>query len=424
MEKVAILGMGLSGRSCKDFFLRKKIPFICVDRDQKTLKELSLQNISTILETEIMPKNISTLIVGPAISRTHPWVLLAKQRKIPIKTEIDLALEILSKNKKPCFGITGSNGKTTTALFLAHLLNICGVKSLAVGNIGVLFLDHVENSDIAAFSVELSSFQLEKANLYSVMTAGVILNFSANHLDFHKNMKEYLLAKFNLRFYLDKKAPFFIPKEIFLEAVNVYSNSFKIEDYINDSLIKQDLNIFPHDIYNFSIAFLLASSVYDISEHMFYKAIHSFRKPPHRLENIIEIDGIKYVNDSKSTTVAAVRAAVLAIRKNVIIIMGGIDKGGDFSSLLSVFENKVKLVICFGKAAKLLYYIFSIEYLVSKRETLEEALEEACKHAKKGDTVLFSPGCSSFDQFKNFEHRGEMFKKLVYRLKRERFCET
>lgn len=424
MEKVAILGMGLSGRSCKDFFLRKEIPFFCVDKNQEILTELSNQNIPVILETEIMPKNISMLVVGPAIPKTHPWICLARQRKVPIKTEIDLALEVIAKNKRTCFGITGSNGKTTTALFLSHLLNEYGVKSLAVGNVGVLFLDYVEDLNISAFSVELSSFQLEKANTYSIMTAGVLLNFSSNHLDYHKNTKEYLLAKFNLIRYLDRKAPFFVPRELFLDALNVYSNSFRIEDAIEDILIEKNLNVFVHDIYNFSAAFLLASSIYNIPKNIFYKAINSFQKPPHRLENIIEIDGIKYVNDSKSTTVAAVKAAVLATNKDIIIIMGGIDKSSDFSSLVPVFKDRVKLVICFGKAAKLLYCIFSVEYLVNKRETLEEALEEACKYAEKGDTVLFSPGCSSFDQFKNFEHRGEVFKELVHKLKRERFCET
>lgn len=424
MKKIAILGMGVSGRSCKDFFVRKNIPIFCVDGDQEVLEGLRSQNVSVMLEKEMMPKDISTLIVGPSIPITHPWICLAQQRNIPIKTEITLALEIIVKRKKLCFGITGSNGKTTTTLFLSHLLNTYGVRSLPVGNIGEVFLDNVENLDISVFSIELSSFQLEKASVCPGMIAGAILNFSANHLNYHKNMEKYLLAKFNLRHYLNQKAPLFVPKELLLEAKRLYSESYKIKEVIDDILIQHCSTIFPHDIYNFSVAFLLASSIYDIPKDIFYEAINSFRKPPHRLEYVDKVDDVKYFNDSKSTTVASIKAAVLAMERNIIIIMGGVDKGGDFSCLLSTFQGRVKLVICFGKAAKLLYCIFSIEYLVHKRETLEEALEEAYKHAQKGDTVLFSPGCASFDQFKNFEHRGEVFKNLVYKLKRERFCET
>lgn len=424
MKKVAILGMGLSGRSCKDFFIRKDIPILCVDKDHGVLEDLRSQNVSVMSEKEVMPKDISTLIVGPSVPITHPWICVAQQRNISIKTEIDLALEIIRKKKRFCFGITGSNGKTTTTLFLSHLLNKYGVKSLAVGNIGEVFLDHVENLDISVFSIELSSFQLEKATICPGMMAGAILNFSTNHLDYHKNMQEYLLAKFNLRNYLNQKAPLFVPKELFLEAKKLYSESYKIKEVIDDILVQHCSTIFPHDIYNFSVAFLVASSFYDIPKDLFYEAINSFQKPPHRLEYVDKVDDVKYFNDSKSTTVTSIEAAILAIQRNIIVIMGGIDKGGDFSCLLPTFEGRVKLVICFGKAAKLLYCIFSIEYLVYKRETLEEALEEACKHARKGDTVLFSPGCASFDQFKNFEHRGEVFKNLVYKLKRERFCET
>lgn len=415
-----ILGFGLSGKSAYDYLVRQGANLLCVDKKADELKKQSEYHTIPLLseDTPIQWENIDFLIKSPGVSPTHP-LLKAIPRKIPVLSEMELACRDLLTKNKTLFAVTGSNGKTTTTLLAAHLLNACGHKAIAVGNVGIPLLSQVD-SDADIFVVELSSFQIE-ALACPVFDAAVILNITENHLDRYPTFTDYVMAKIGLERSLKANAPLFMPKQLHAAFASFFKQitpaifpvfQEKVETIFSLGY-REGRSLFGmHDLENLAAACALCRCV-GIDELDALKAFATFQKPAHRIEWVGEIAGIHFVNDSKATSVDAVIKAVDAIPSDILLIAGGVDKGGEFRSWISSFQSKVRTVFAMGPAARRIADELTPHIPVEIVENLQTAFVRACQMAKQGQYVLLSPGCSSYDQFRDYQERGECFKALV-----------
>ncbi|MCH9627421.1 MAG: UDP-N-acetylmuramoylalanine--D-glutamate ligase [Chlamydiales bacterium] len=384
-----ILGLGISGKAALEF-CQKRGDHVSVYDDVSAPHPVKLDQIERVIKS-------------PGIALSHPIAEAAQKAGIPVMGEIDLALAEIKG--KTLYGVTGSNGKTTTTLLTAHLLNLSGKKTLAVGNVGTSLLSQVD-SDYACLVVELSSFQLESIVERPVFDGAVLLNLTPNHLDRHKTFAAYAQAKLRLQSCLKKGAPFYISEQV-ARAFPVEGHVFDIETF--SQLSYRDRRLYAHDLQNCAAAAALAG----VERKVVEEGLKTFVKPPHRIEFVREWRGVSFINDSKATSVDAVKKAVEALPAQVVLIAGGIDKGGLFQEWTPLFREKVRMVYALGEAASRIESELSPSIQVVRVSSLDEGVKKAAHYAQKGDTVLLSPGCSSFDQFKNYEHRGERFKELV-----------
>ena len=372
-----VLGMGKSSRAVIDYFNKKGVTYKVVEN----------------LDQDPNLDAITTVVKSPGIPMFHPWIVEAKKQNIKIITEIDLALAELKH--KTLIAVTGSNGKTTTVLAIVHVL---ASRAVAGGNIGVPLLTLIDHP-AEIIVVELSSFQLECIDIKPIFHAATILNLTPNHLDHHLTMEEYRRAKERLKECI-------LPTGLFLSEKDI--EEFTKTEYRNGLVV--------HDRANFAAAFALCQTV-GVKRDVFEQQISSFKKPPHRIESIGVVNGVEYINDSKATSVDAVKKAVAAMTKPVILIAGGVDKGGSFHEWSPLFSGKVKKIFAIGRAANRIENELGREFQVEIEATLEKALEKASCQAKVGECILLSPGCSSFDAFESFEHRGDAFREYVMRRK-------
>lgn len=414
-KSALILGLGVSGKSCVRFLLKKNVALVGVDKNKSQLQNDPLfQNVTLYDETQICSlDSIDFVVKSPGITWEHPILIAAKKQNIPITGDIELGLQDLQEKGKTLFAITGSNGKTTTTMLTEHVLKAAQKKAIAVGNIGVPLLDQID-SDATIFVLELSSYQLETMQC-PVFDAGAILNITPNHLDRYPSFLEYAKAKFHLQHCLKENGKLFV-------SLQVYDQFFMLIDPILKEKIAticplsyRGNGILEHDLENCAAAFQLCRQV-GLSEEEFWQGFLSFQKPPHRIEFVREIEGVKYINDSKSTSSEAVFTAVKSLKKEIILIAGGQGKGEGYERWREELLGKVKRVLLIGVSAPLIYEQLHGVIEVDIVNTLEKALRKASCLAKEGDVVLFSPGCASFDQFRGYEHRGEAFKQLVQQL--------
>lgn len=368
------MGFGKSGQAVANYLKDKGEPFRVVEGTE-----------------ECDFTGIESVIKSPGIPLRHPWVVGARKRHLKVIGEIDLALEELKE--KTLLGVTGSNGKTTTVSAIAHVL---GERAVACGNIGTPLLSVIDHP-AEIFVIELSSFQLETIEEKPYFHAAALLNCTPNHLDHHASMEEYEAAKWRLKKCVKPRGEFFTQKTI--EKVSQ-------EGYRGEAA--------AHDRENFAAAFLLCQTV-GVTRKEFDEKLKTFRKPPHRLEWVRTFLGVDFINDSKATSVDAVLKGLLAMTKPVVLIAGGVDKGGDFTKWIPIFRKKVRKVFAIGSASVRIEKELTPIIQVEREESLEAAMEKACQMAKEGECILLSPGCSSYDQFKSFEERGNAFKTFVNR---------
>ena len=378
-------------------------------------KELQSSEIPCQHESQpILWEQIERVIVSPGIHPRHPIYQAALSRGIDIIGEAELALPHF---KKPMVAITGTNGKTTVTLLIEHALNFVGIKAKALGNVGIALCDYLlEPGPEEAFVIELSSFQLETMRT-PVFDAAAILNITADHLDRYEDMQDYARAKWRLQHLLKEDGMLFVQKETLEE----FSHLRQIENYQKIELIMpthytgNDL-MAKHDIENASAAWGLCGC-FSITSEQFGKALETFQKPPHRIEFVRELNGIQFFDDSKGTNIDAVIQAVCAMKGDVILIAGGVDKGASYLPWVESFAGKVKQIIVIGEAAPKIYGELHNHFNVKIADSLASAVQDAANVAKKGDTVLLSPGCSSFDMFRSYAHRGKEFQRYVQSLK-------
>lgn len=380
--KYLILGLGISGKSAAKYLLSKGEDVIGVDRQVTEIPGLKVYDETVSLE------GIDCIILSPGIPLSHPLIRNALQKKIEVISEVAFAFKYI---RNRCIGITGSNGKTTATLLIEHVLNHFGIPAKAVGNVGLpLSSVLLGGNSNTVYVVELSSFQLEMLNI-PCLDLALLLNISENHLDRYPSMHEYVEAKRAIQSCLKESGILFAPQEV-------------IRDYNIDARVCENGP--------FAIC-----QQFGITEKNFLEAAESFEKPPHRLEFVSTHCGLAVYNDSKSTNVASTIHAVRKLFGPLILIVGGVDKGSCYAPWVESFKGKVKHVIAYGSARAKIEKEIGSSIPVSTVTLFGDAVEMALNQAQEKDTVLLSPGCSSYDQFDNFEQRGDTFKELVLKRK-------
>ncbi|MBV6643115.1 MAG: UDP-N-acetylmuramoyl-L-alanine--D-glutamate ligase [Cyclobacteriaceae bacterium] len=384
----------------------------------------------------------SDLIVkSPGIPDTVKVVVEALAKGIPVISEVEFAYQHLDDQAK-VIAITGTNGKTTTTLLTYHLLKKAGLKVALGGNVGVSFAGLVAKGGFDYYVIEVSSFQLDGIVKFKPDVA-VLLNITPDHLDRYENsMQKYISSKFRITENLTKEECFIYcadskPITEELARRNIEACLFAISATKNDkwhAYLDEEHLIFnyeykeakshhkipvseisligKHNMIN-TMASVLCALRMEISIKEILKGLKSFKNAPHRLEKVAEIDGVTFINDSKATNVDSVYYALEGINQPVIWMAGGVDKGNDYTALDDLVKDKVKALISLGVDNKPLNEHYRNTVSVLETDKIKKAVKMAFEHAKPGDVVLLSPACASFDLFKNYEDRGEQFKKAV-----------
>ena len=389
--------------------------------------------------TEELILSADEVVKSPGIPSTAPMIRALQAQGTPIISEIEFAGRY-DTARKIC--ITGSNGKTTTTSLIYYLLRQAGLNVGLGGNIGKSYAYQVATEHFDYYVLEISSFQLD--NVYSFRPdIAIITNITPDHLDrYDHKMENYVKAKFritrNLRpedcFIFDsddaitiaqlsqivlqcKMLPFSQQKEDLEQGAYVKGDKIVLKYEKSESEIYLDELALggKHNIYN-SMAAALAAKAMDIDDKTIREALHSFQAIEHRLEPVLSVGGVLYVNDSKATNVDAAWYALECQTRPVVWIVGGTDKGNDYSTLVPLVKDKVKAIVCLGVDNRKIHEAFEgIVGSENMADTLsaEEAVKECSRRAVSGDVVLLSPCCASFDLFTCYEDRGEKFKAAV-----------
>jgi UDP-N-acetylmuramoylalanine--D-glutamate ligase len=434
-KRVAVLGAGLSGTAAA-LLLRSEAAKVTVldSAEEKTLLKSTIENLRARgvavrcgPEAETDSSNYDFVVLSPGIDPLSPLATNFSSRKIETMGELELGWRSVDL---PVIAITGTNGKTTTTELLAQMLNACGQRTIACGNIGKPLCEVAfEDRDLDVLTVEVSSFQLETIRTFRP-SISVWLNFAPDHLDRYPSVAEYRAAK--LRIFENQTADDVavvnagetLPK-IAARAVtfSAYTDQadFRLE---GGSIVYQNTPVLrmaetklrgSHNIENL-MATLAVGLARGLSFGEMLPPLCAYEPRPHRCEFVRELGAVIYVNDSKATNLAAVEKALLAQNKSVILIAGGKDKGFTFETLLPLVSGKVRTTILIGEMAERIARDWSAAVPCEIANSLADAVERAHAIAKPGEVVLFSPGTSSFDMFKSYADRGDQFRALVHAL--------
>jgi UDP-N-acetylmuramoylalanine--D-glutamate ligase len=422
--KQLIIGLGKSGRGAADLLLKEGHEVFGVDDHLSSLKEnleiLQLQQKGLHLCCNSSNESVSgydRIILSPGVPYSHPIVVEAKNKGIPLIGELQLGLEHV---KGKCLGITGSNGKTTVTLLTTEVLKGNGLQAEALGNVGTSLSGYLATHSCPDYCVvEVSSFQLESLQ-GKFFDAACLINITPDHLDRYPHLEAYAKAKIRIQECLKEKGVLYLPSSLYQDYASFFKKEslFCFDENAEEALFQRLRGSSKwREKINVLSSFHLSSFV-GICEKEFAKVYEKFQKPPHRMEFVAEINGVSFYNDSKATNVESVLYAIQAIEKPILLLAGGYDKGLEYGAWKEAFLGKVKEVVLIGNSADKIALALK-GYSVRKKPSLQEAIQEAFHLAKEGDAVLLSPGCSSYDMFKNYEHRGDEFKRIVRSLQRE-----
>ena len=449
-RKVAVIGLGVSNLPLLEYLYEKKAQVTVFD--ERTMDEIPSETINKINTYEFsysFGKNCLEKLNGfniifrsPSCLPTRTELQKETERGAIVTTEVEMLMEMC-----PCkiVGVTGSDGKTTTTSLINAILKKAGYKTFLGGNIGTpLFtkLPEMEPNDIVV--LELSSFQL--MNMHISPDIAIITNITPNHLNIHKDYQEYIDAKKCIFKNQNEKGILILnydnditrecAKEangnvVFFSSKVKLDNGFIVDGNIikecNDKVRKHILNtdeVILRGNHNFqNIATALAATKTLVDTDIAVQAIKEFKPVEHRIEFVNEIDGVKWYNDSASSSPTRTISGINAFKENIILIAGGYDKNLEYEPLAKPVVDKVSTLILIGQTAEKIYDVVKNESEKENKkiniymcDTLEQTIEIAKKSAKKGDVVLFSPASASFDMFKNFADRGHKFKDLVNKI--------
>lgn len=348
----------------------------------------------------VKPNDI--LVLSPGVPKDSPVVTWAQELKIPVIGEIELAWQLCPAK---VIAITGTNGKTTVTTLIGKILEKAGFGVFVCGNIGTPFTAEVAKMKEGDYAcLEVSSFQLERITTFKPKIS-VILNLSRNHLDRYKDMESYLADK----------------KRIFMNQDSGDSLVLNYDDPVIRDLAKEAkakvVYFQKEDGLNPNQSACLAiSSVLGVKRAIALEAFKEFKGVEHRMEEVAEINNIRFINDSKSTTTEATVWALNNLDNPVVLIAGGREKGNDYSAVLGLARKKVKAAVLIGEAKGKIKKAFGASFSLNEAASLDEAVRLAYSIARPGDCVLFSPMCKSFDMFLNYEERGRKFKESVFNI--------
>ena len=382
------------------------------------------------------------VVKSPGIPPTAPLVKKLAEQGTPILSEIEFAGRYTDA-KMVC--ITGSNGKTTTTLLTYHILKDAGLNVGLAGNVGKSLALQVARERHDVYVIELSSFQLE--NMYDFKAdVAVITNITPDHLDrYDYKMENYVAAKFRILQNQTEEDYFIYWQDdpvvtaqiagMQLEAMQLPFSEMRQEGtaaWVDDNNIihfHTPMDVFEiprdrlslpglHNLYN-SMAAGLSASLMNVPEDRIVKSLADFEAVEHRLEYVDTVDGVKYINDSKATNVNSTWYALESMTQPTVLILGGKDKGNDYTEIQDLVKEKVKAIVCMGKDnEKLMKFFGGMVPEIADTHSLEDAMAACRRFAKEGDAVLLSPCCASFDLFTSYENRGELFKEAVRNMKK------
>ena len=443
-NKIVILGGGESGIGTA--ILGKKEGFEVFVSDYGKIKKKYKQVLlhyeinweeEAHSETEILSAGI--VMKSPGIPENTPILLKLKKKGIRIVSEIEFAATYTSAT---LIGITGSNGKTTVATMIHKILKDAGNNVALAGNIGKSFAELVATKDINQFVLELSSFQLDGTYNFAPHIA-ILTNLSPDHLDRYDNdYEKYIASKFKIvmnqtsdDYFIYDADDLMINKWVSNTIIKSQLIPFSLQKelkkgaYIknNELIITTNNNTFTmsitklgqqgqHNIKN-AMAASTASTLLNIRKATIRRSLENFQGVEHRLENVLKINNVRYINDSKGTNVNATFYALDSMEASTVWIVGGVDKGNDYSELFALVNEKVKAIICLGvDNEKIIKAFGNVVDIMVETHSMEDAVKVAYRLSKKGDNVLLSPACASFDLFENYEDRGRQFKNAVRNL--------
>ncbi len=438
-QKVLVIGAARSGMASAEFLAKQGNQVILTDMKQpEYTDDLAALGITFIWgeQPDLAQLEPDYIVMSPGVPLTIPPVVYAKAHHIPVIGELELAYR---NCKAPFVAITGTNGKTTTTTLTGELLKKTGKQVFVGGNIGVPLVSYgAELSADDLVVAEVSSFQLETIDTFAPHLA-LMINLTPDHLDRHGNMENYLACKANIFVnqnesdylilnYDDEalrplsstskgKVLFFSQKHILQEGVYLDGDDVILRiDNKSIAICREDEIAIKgkHNLENAMGAILLGYlsgvSVADIRD-----VLMEFQGVEHRLEPVKTVNGVAYVNDSKGTNPDSTIKAIEAFQQPIVLILGGKNKGSDFAQLAGLVKEKVKQVVVLGEAKDAI--INALEqvsfHAYTKADTFKEAVETAAHLAQSGDVVLLSPACASWDMFKSYEERGDLFKEIV-----------
>ncbi len=381
--------------------------------------------------TERILETADLVIKSPGIPDHVALIQQLKEKGISVIDELEFASHYTNAT---IIGITGSNGKTTTTRLIHHILEIGGLDVGIAGNIGFSLAKQVAEKDRAYYVVEVSSFQLDNMTTFNPAMA-ILLNITPDHLDrYEYQLEKYIASKFRMvqnkgaeqvfiynnddvniqygleHYYNGNKAAIY---EISMRALEQESDLFRVPETDFEMPTSALVLKGRHNYFNMQCAVLVAKKL-GVENKFIEKALSSFVNEPHRLESVITMNEIEFINDSKATNIDAVFYALEAMTKPVVWIVGGIDKGNDYAQLFDLVKEKVRAIVCLGVDNSGIQKAFEDKHeIIVEVRSVEEAIKVATLYAEPGDVVLLSPACSSFDLFKNYKARGDKFRAAL-----------
>ena len=445
-KDVLVLGLGRSGMAAASLLQRDGAHVVVRDEAtdaQLTKRAMQLRQLGVRVELGNQfdrSARFDLAVLSPGIAPERAIVRDVVTQNTPMLSELELAYRFCLC---PIIAITGTNGKTTTTELIAAMIEGCGKRTMAAGNIGHAFSDAVQASaGLDAFVLEVSSFQLEQIEQIRAHIA-VLLNITPDHLDRYESINEYASAKSfifmnqqpgdtavvsaealeklrRLDIAIKVRAITFSaynrPADLWLDGSDHDTIWCRLPECHGILLKMSETNLRGmHNAENV-LATLATGLAMGLTMSQMREAICSYIPQPHRCEFVAEVDGVTYINDSKATNIDAVEKALRSMPGRSVLIAGGRDKGLDFTSLKEVMTEKVKLAVLIGEAQDKMWHAWFKAVPCVRASSMEEAVRVAARHARPGDTVLLSPACASFDMFKNYEHRGDEFKQHVFYL--------
>lgn len=450
-ERIVILGAGESGIGAALLAKQKGHAVFVSDAAQINAlykKELELNKIefaqaSSLGEEEHTQEKILSaelIIKSPGIPEENELIKKIRAKKIEIISEIEFAYRYKGDSK--IIAITGSNGKSTTTAMVYHICKTAGLSCAMVGNIGYSFARQIAEDPKDVYAAEISSFQLDDIKNFRPDIA-ILLNITEDHLDrYEYKFENYIKSKFRITENQTEKDVFIycLDDEITMKNINnflIKSNPLPFTmnkplpqgAYISDAKmhlkwmqeeVTMSVEDFAvkgkHNQYN-TMAAGLSAVVMDIRKEKIREAVQTFESLEHRMEHVFTIKGIEFINDSKATNVNSTWYALESMTRPTILILGGIDKGNDYSLIKDLVKEKVKAIVCMGADNRKIHEAFGNEVeLIVNTNNAKDAVQAAYHFANKGDVILLSPACASFDLFKNYEDRGRQFKNAVKEL--------
>lgn len=443
-KKISVIGAVRSGIGAAKLIKKLNgIPFVSDASENEKIKKSIETLISQDIDYEIGKHSsrvydCDIMVVSPGVPLDSEVIKTARVKGIRIISELELASSVCKGN---IVAITGTNGKTTTTSLCGHVFNSCSVKTYTAGNIGLAFSEvalDVKENEFAA--VEVSSFQLDLIDKFKPKVAA-ILNITPDHLNrYENNYQNYISSKMKI-FENQSDDDYLIinqDNEVLINSLTKHSSAdyyfslskeikngcFLREDNIvfmkNDKeefrCLLSDINLRGEHNYANAMAVINAAKIFNLDNSKIIEGLRTFNGVEHRLEFVREINGVKYINDSKATNVDSVWYALRSFDQPIYLILGGQDKGNNYNQIKDLVLSKVLKIYAIGSSSEKIFNFFHHEVKVEIKQTIEEVIISVNSEARENEIVLLSPACASFDMFNDYEHRGKIFKEAVNNL--------